>query len=336
MMNIDLGYNQENIISVSLMETKMGEKYKTLKTALQAIPLIDKVSGSPLPRLDGVMFIEVGEGDEKVPLSAYYGEADKDFNQILGLEVLQGTDFSSLSETELASAVLINEKTAKTLGWDDPVGKKLTNGLIVTGVVKDFHYSSAQSEINTALIKYGVDEIRNIQFSFRQGDKEAVKAQVKDVFASFGVDRPFEMKDIESYFADDYDQEAKLVNIFNVLTGLLMVIAFLGLFALSTFENQLREKEIGIRKVLGASYLQLLKALNRRFVMLIMIAMIISIPITYFLIDQWLTAFAYRIDNLLPYFTISIMGVVILAIVVLSMHSYFNARKNPVNVLRNE
>ena len=183
---------------------------------------------------------------------------------------------------------------------------------------------------------YGVDEIRNIQFSFREGDKEAVKSQVIDVFESFGVQKAIEMKEIESYFADSYAQEAKLVSIFDILTGLLMIISFLGLFALSTFENQLREKEIGIRKVLGASYLQLLNALNNRFLLLIIIALLTSIPITFYLISQWLTAFAYRIESLLPYFTTSIVSVVVLSIIILSVHSYINARKNPVEVLRNE
>lgn len=336
MMNLDLGYNQENILSVSLTETKMGEKYQALKTALERIPAIDKVSGSPLPKLNSVTFFEVGEGEEKIPISAFYGVADKDFNEIMGLEILQGTDFSGLTESELATAVLINEKTAKVLGWDEPIGKKLSEGMIVRGVVKDFHYSSAHNEINTALIKYGVDEIQNIQFSFRQRDKEAVKAQVVGVFESFGVDEIFEMSEISDFFTDSYNKEAKLVSIFDVLTGLLVVIAFLGLFALSTFENQLRQKEIGIRKVLGASYLQLLNALNNRFLILIAIALIISVPITYYLINQWLSSFAYRIENLSPYFAMAIASVVILAIAVLSIHSYMNARKNPVNVLRNE
>ena len=336
MMNLDLGYKQENIVSVSLTETEIGERYQALKTALQAIPVIDKVSGSPLPRLNGVMFFEVGEGAEKVPNSAYFGEADKDFNDIMGLEILQGTDFSGLTEAELATAILINEKMLKTLGWDDPIGKELAEGMIVRGVIKDFHYSSAQNEIKSAIIMYGVDEIRNIQFSFREGDKEAVKSQVIDVFESFGVQKAIEMKEIESYFADSYAQEAKLVSIFDILTGLLMIISFLGLFALSTFENQLREKEIGIRKVLGASYLQLLNALNNRFLLLIIIALLTSIPITFYLISQWLTAFAYRIESLLPYFTTSIVSVVVLSIIILSVHSYINARKNPVEVLRNE
>lgn len=247
MVNIDLGYNQENIYSVNLLEVGLT-KYRELRTAIEAIPSIEKVSGSPLPRLDGAVFLDVGEGEEKVSITAFYGEADKDFNEILGLEVLQGTDFSTLTESELQDAVLINEKTVKTLGWDDPVGQELGKGMRVVGVVKDFHYSSVRNEIGAAMIKYG-DDIRNIQFSFRQRDKAAVEAQVASVFKDFGIDKPVEMKEIESFFSESYTKEEKLVGIFDVLTGLLMVIAFLGLFALSTFENQLREKEIGIRKL---------------------------------------------------------------------------------------
>uniref|UniRef100_UPI004048D2BA ABC transporter permease n=2 Tax=Roseivirga sp. TaxID=1964215 RepID=UPI004048D2BA len=336
MMNMDLGYNAADIMSIGLDKAGLLEKYPELRAELQAIPQIEKVTGSPLPNLNSVYFFDIGEGEEKIQLSAFFGNADKDFNELFGLEILQGSDFSQLTESELATAVLVNETTVKSIGWEDPIGKELAEGLKIVGVVKDFHYQSARSTIGSAVIKYSQDEIRNLQFKFRHGDKEAVEAQVAQVFKDFGVEQPIEMKEVDSFFAESYAREEKLVNIFDVLTGFLMAIAFLGLFALSTFENQLREKEIGIRKVLGAGYLQLVGTLNRRFLVLIIIALVASVPVSYYLINQWLTSFPYRIESLVPYFIYSIGGVIVLSLTILSVHSYMNAQKNPVNVLRNE
>ena len=336
MMNLDLGYNATNILSIGLDRLKLTENYQELRAELQAIPQIEKVTGSPLPNLNSALFFDIGEGEAKKQLTVFYGDADKDFNEVFGLEILEGVDFGQLTESELVNAVLVNETTVKTLEWSDPIGKELAEGFKIVGVVKDFHYRSALSAIGAAVIKYNKDEIRNLQFKFRHGDKEAVEAQVGQIFKDFGVEQPIEMEAVDSFFAQSYAREEKLVNIFDVLTGFLMAIAFLGLFALSTFENQLREKEIGIRKVLGAGYLQLVATLNRRFFVLIVIALIASVPISYYLVNQWLASFPYRLGNLSFYFIYALGGVIVLSIGILSTHGYFSARKNPVDVLRNE
>lgn len=335
MVNMDLGYNAQNILSFDMTKDGVYGKYKEIRAELEKIPQISKVTGSPMPDLTSVMFFEKdGEGNE-ISLSPFYGTADKDFNELFELEIVMGTDFSGVPASELSRATLLNETAVKQLGWEDPIGKKL-EGLVVVGVMKDFRFRSAKSKVDPAMIVYHGTEHHNMQFRFREGDREAVLAQVEAVWDQFAPNEPFEYDEISSFFAGSYHREENLVRIFDLLTVFLVIVAFLGLFALSTFESQLREKEIGIRKVLGATYANLISTLNRRFMALILIAIGASVPLSYSLIKQWLDDFPYRIESTVPYFTWALVSIVILASLLLSIHGYLNSRKNPATVLRNQ
>ncbi|OEK04770.1 ABC transporter permease [Roseivirga misakiensis] len=337
LMNMDLGYNEENILSLNLTSAGLFEKYEEARNELERIPQIEKVTGSPLPNLNSVIMMEVENGDEKVNLNCFYGAADVDFNEIFGLEFIHGSGFDGLTESELKAASIINETALKQLGWEgDPIGRELMKGKVVTGVVKDFHYRSGKSKIGPILIDNQMGQIRNLQFKFKEGNRAAVTAQVQSALKGLVPDQTIELEEVEDYFADSYGKEESLVNIFDLLTGLLMMVAFLGLFALATFENQLREKEMSIRKVLGASYFSLIRVLNKKFSWLILIAVLVSIPVSYALITNWLASFPYRVENLVPYFLVSIGAVIILAAIILGTYSYFNTQKNPANILRND
>ncbi len=336
LINMELGYNEKNVISLNLAGVTAGPNYNELRTELEKIPFIEQVSGSPLPNLNSVMFIQNDDQGNELNLTPFYGIADKDFNELFELRVIEGTDFNGLTESELTHAALINETAQKQLGWEDPIGRKLTNDITIVGVVQDFIYRSAKNKIDPAVIMYGTEDIRNLQFRFRKGNRAEVLKQAKAAWNSFGTSRLFEYQEVAAFFADSYQKEERLVRIFDVLTIFLITVAFLGLFALSAFESQLREKEVGIRKVLGASYLNLIGILNRRFVVLIAVALITSIPLSYYLINQWLQDFPYQINSVVPYFAIASAGILVMALFMLSMHGFFNSRKNPVEVLRNQ
>ena len=336
LINMELGYNEKNVISLDLTGEEEGPKYAELRAELEKIPFIEKVSGSPLPNLNSVLFIEKDDKGEDINLTPFYGVADKDFNELFELKILEGTDFNGVTESELPKAALINETAQKALGWEDPIGRKLTEDMIVIGVMQDFMYQSAKSSIDPAIITYGTENLHYLQFRFRNGNRDEVLKRVEAAWESFGTSRPFEYQEVAAFFADSYQKEERLVRIFDVLTIFLITVAFLGLFALSSFESQLREKEVGIRKVLGASYLNLIGILNRRFVLLIAVALITSIPLSYYLINQWLQDFPYQINSVVPYFAIASAGILVMALCMLSVHGFFNSRKNPVEVLRNQ
>ena len=339
LINMDKGYNEENIMSMSLYQEDQKLNYETLKNKLQTIPQIEAITSSPLPIFPPPpppSIVEV-EG-RKYAIFFLIGAADKNFNEMFQLEVLEGTDFSQVPNSELSEAAIINETAKKKLGLNPSIGAKLPSGKRVVGVVKDFFYQSAKSEIDPASIEYRPRDFNNIQFSYREGNKGQVLAQVELALKDFGLKSTPTISEVEGVFERQsyYEAEATLKKIFNLLTGTVILVAFLGLFALASFESNAREKEIGIRKVLGANYLHLLKALNKHFLWLMFLAFTISIPITFYLVEKWLQAFPYRLESLGSFGLTSVLTITTIAAIILGVHCYFSAQKNPVDVLKNE
>ena len=336
MINMDFGYNVENVHYINLYKGGFGGKYEQLKTELARIPQILDVSGAPMPTRGIGFSFPIEKNGERVLIDFMTGAADIDFADLLEIEILQGRSFSELETSELKKAVLINETAHKELGVDDPIGVELAGRYKIVGVMKDFHFADAKSQISPLLISTRKPEIPNLHFKFKEGERATVMLAVKNVWESFNTGTPFETTELATFYTSAYQQEETLVRIFNWLTAMLVVIAFLGLFALSSFEGQLREKELGIRKVLGANYLQLIKALSQRFVVLVVLALLLATPVCYYLINNWLSSFPYRITDLTPQFSIATAAIIFLAISILGVHGYLSSRKNPVDVLRNE
>lgn len=334
LINKDIGYNTESIVNLSLTDVGLYDKFEEVKTALETIPSINDMAGSPLPGLGFVFFVK--ETEDSPSMTLFYGYAEKNFNDLLKIELLQGEGFDNLDAAELENAILINEAAAEVLGFEDPIGKKLDNDMVIRGVLKDFHYWSARSKIGPAAIQYGKDNITNIQIRCKAGDLEKVKAQIEVALAPLNPTAAVELTPLENYFSSSFQKEERLVSIFDYLTAILVVVSFLGLFALATFENQLREKELGIRKVLGAKAFNLIVIMNSKFFYLIVIALVVSVPVSYWLISQWLADFSYRIDSLFQFYAVAILMVTLGSILSLSIQSYWKTKINPVEVLRND
>lgn len=336
LINMDLGYNAKNVINLDIYGGGFGKQYKELKTELERIPQIEVVSASAMPNIRGVMFIPMDVDGQEQNEVFWHSSADNNIVELFGFELVEGRSFDQLPDSELSTAVLLNETAAEKFDVEDLIGHEMIKGLKVVGVVKDFHYNSGKSEINPLMIQYNPNSVRYLHLRFREGDREAVMAQVTNTWDSFNTNKPFAYTDVDGFFKDAYEKEETLVQIFDLLTVLLVLIAFLGLFALSTFENQLRQKEMSIRRVLGAGHFALIQLMNRRFILLILISLAISIPATYYLVRDWLNDFPYRLSSVSLPFVFSSVGVIIMAVMVLTVHGYRNARKNPVDVLRNE
>ncbi|KYG73570.1 MULTISPECIES: ABC transporter permease [Roseivirga] len=340
LINIDKGYNEENIMSMSVRQEGQRLEYEVLKNKLESIPQIEVVTSATLPifppppppsmvEIEGRMFA----------MTFFTGFVDRNFNEIFQLEFLEGVDFTQVPESELGNAAIINETAKKKLALNPALGAKLPDGSKVVGVVKDFFFDTAKSEIQPASLTYYPRGFYNVQFSFRAGNKADVMAQVemamKQEFGLKSAPSMTELKTITQGF-NFYDAETTLKTIFNMLTGMVILVAFLGLFAMATFESNAREKELGIRKVLGANYFHILKTLNKHFVGLMVVAFLVSIPTTFYLVEEWLQAFPYRIEGLGSFGISSVAIIVLIATLILGAHSYLSTRKNPTEVLRNE
>jgi len=339
MINMDMGYNAERVINVDMARGDMFDKYQELKTELERNPMIEYVSGSPLPSTFGAMIFDVGEEGNKNQRFVSYGSADAGFMELYGLELISGKRFADLNESEKENAVMLNEAALALWDFDKEtvIGQKIPDSSFkVVGVVKDFHYRSAKIAIGPLMISYDPTQIRNLSMKFKEGNRADIIAYVDKIWNELGATDGFEYRDVEDYYAQSFQREESLIKIFDVLTVMLVVVAFLGLFALATFESQLKEKEMSIRKVLGANNLTLIKVMNSKFAWLIIIAMLVSIPVTQYLISTWLESFPYRIESTVPQYTIAALMIFGCAIGLLSFHGIKNARKNPVEILRNE
>lgn len=339
MINMDLGYNTQNLIDISLTQGGMYEKKEAFKNELQRSPLVEGLASGPIPKSNRAMIVEVGEEGNKIQQFFSYGAADADFIEITGLEILAGASFDQLQESELKNAVIINEAALELLGLspEESINEKIEGtGFRIVGVVKDFHISSTKSKISPLLIGYKPDEPYNLLVRYKAGVEAEVVAYAQSVWQELGATEPMKYSVIENYFDNAFKREEALISIFDGLTIMLITVAGLGLFALAVFESQIREKELCIRKVLGANPFALLRNLNMRFVLLIGLAMIISIPITQYLIKGWLEGFPYRINSTSLYFALSSGFVLLLAVVMLTLQGVNSVRKNPAEVLRNE
>ncbi|KYG73567.1 MULTISPECIES: ABC transporter permease [Roseivirga] len=338
MINMDLGYNTKNIISIEMRRSGLYDKMQTFKNEVQRSAIVEGIASGPIPTSGGAMIINIGEED-KVQQFFGYSAADKNFINIADLQIVAGNSFANVDESALANGVIINEAACELLDLspEEAISTKIPDSeMEIVGVIKNYHTSSTKSKIGPQIISYDEDQLSNVLIRYKAGDQDKVVAHAEAVLAELGYTEQLKYNVIENHFENAFKREEALISIFDGLTIMLISVAGLGLFALAVFESQIREKELCIRKVLGANSLTLLRNLNMRFVLLIGLALIISIPITQYLIGSWLDAFPYRIDSTANYFILAGGVVMVLAIVMLSIQGVNSVRKNPAEVLRSE
>ncbi len=335
LINKDIGYNTENVFNISLYQSGYGRRYQQLKTELERIPQIIAITGSSLPSSMMSMLLPIEKDGNETQVVFRTGAVDLNFHEVMDIDMIMGRALSEIPESQLENAAVINETAYKSMNSEDVIGTKLARFEIV-GIMKDFHVASTKSRISPVILTTEPSSIRNLQFRFRAGDRELIMSQLEELWEKLGETKPLQMSELATFYNGAFEREKVLVKIFNGLTVMLVLISFLGLLTISIFESKFRERELSIRKVLGASYLTLLRLSNGRFLWLIGVSLLISIPITHELISNWLEAFPYRLKNIDFYFLISSLGVLALSVVVLTLHGHKNAHKNPVDILRNE
>ena len=342
--NIKLGFEKEQVLVVR-NPGALGNNITPFKEALRKQNSIIDVSGSNT--LPGREFSNIGFGaegfDQGFTLNLCI--CDYDFLETLKLEMAQGRFFSRNFESDSHAAVL-NEKAVELLGWDDPIGKKINNwskergNFVVVGVVKDYHYESLHQEIRPMALflsggYYTYDE-SYISVRLNTADISGTVKYVEDTWNDFSQNMPFEY----SFLDDDYDNlyinEKQTRKLFTIFSFLAIFIACLGLFGLASFTADQRTKEIGIRKVLGASVPRIVTILNKSFVKWVMIANLVAWPTAWYAMSRWLQNFAYRIDLYLWMFVLAAIIAFFIALITISFQSVRAALKNPADSLRYE
>jgi putative ABC transport system permease protein len=268
---------------------------------------------------------------------------DKDFLDVYDIELLDGRTFTDQIHSDTrGQSFLINEKLAKELGWENPVGTQLGFSGVdsigtVIGVVKNFNYNSLHYDINTLGIymrpDWGYDEI---SVKIKAGAGEEVFTGLKKIWDQNVSDRPFEYSYLDEHFLAIYRADTQVTKVVASIATLAILIAMLGLFGLSALSTLNRVKEVGIRKVLGASGNSLLMLLTNKFTLLILSSFIIAAPVTYFFMKGWLENFAFRIEITFAPFLVAALISFLVAFITVGYHAIKALSVNPTDILRYE
>jgi putative ABC transport system permease protein len=335
----ELGYNKENMVIVPLSERDLRTKTEEMRDALLSQPgVVQAAASSDVPHNGFTSNGYIPEGySHSIMIHAL--DADEHFLETYGIDLLKGRNFSQEFATD-RDAYLINETLAQQLGWDDPLGRTIRrNGdRRVIGVVKDFQFATLHNKIEPLLITNTPwrNEFAFLSIKISTNDIRGTLGSIEKVYKKFSPSIPFEYFFLDDAFDTLYKSEERFEKIFQYFSLLAICIALLGLFSLSAYSAQQKSKEIGIRKVLGASVPQILSLFSRETVILIFTANVVACPVAFFVIRRWLENFAYRGRISAWAFAIAFAGSTAAAFLTISYQSLKAALKKPVEELRSE
>lgn len=340
MQNRQLGFDSEQVLVLKGAGALQG-KHNTFISELENIPGV--VTASATGALPGYFFDSTLFGLEQPAnydqTSLSYTLADYNFADALGLKIIEGRNFSREFSTD-STAFLINETAARVIGWYNPVGKTINSGGSaagqVIGVVEDFHFESLHSEIKPLIIPFIRWSPQNIAVRLEPGVANEYLASIQETWAAFVPQRPFDFAFLDQSLQRWYENETRIAKLFRIFTVLTLFIACLGLFGLAAYAAERRTKEIGVRKVLGATVSNIVSRLNREFLKLVLIGFLVATPIAWYTMNQWLADFAYRIDIGPGIFAVAGGAALLIALLTVSWQSVKAAVSNPVDSLRSE
>jgi putative ABC transport system permease protein len=338
MKNTELGYERENIITMPLLDRPpVMQNYETLVTTWKQHPAVVSVTASSqLPVNIASSTIINDDGNKDNDLAIYECSVNRDFLAVFGITLLNGRDFSSDVPTDEKDAVLLNETAAKALGWtpDEAIGKQFSNDgtKTVIGVVKDFHMHSMHLAIEPLMLR--LNTFANyIAVKIQPGHEKEVIALLETSIKKYSS-YPVEYHFLSDQFNQLYSTEMKMGELFGFFTIVSILIASLGLFGLAAFSAGQRTKEIGIRKTFGASAQNIVVLLTKGFIFLIVIAFVLSVPVSWFIMQHWLQGFAYHVT--MPWWMFAAAGTLALAVAAfaISFQSLRAARIDPAKTLK--
>ncbi len=346
MLNRNLGYETDQVVILPLKNLTTTFRrdaafLSTLKNKLLAYDMIQNVSGSKSSLPEGWMgtYFETTSGEQTLVV---YNYIDQDFVPTLGMKFLAGRNFSDEYPSDLEGSIIINESFARILGMESPVGHRLSEFFTtdfdrqIIGVVKDFHYESLHDPIYPAFMGMTGMEYNYVFIKVKGNRVREAITTIKKEFTALAPQVPFEYSFLDEAVARQYVREQHWVRMVEYASVFAILIACSGLFGLTLQVIFLRTREIGIRRVLGASARHILLLINREFIWLVLIANIIAWPAAYFAMSVILRNYAFRV-TLAPWvFLVSGLIALLMATVTVSIHALQAVRANPSDTLKYE
>jgi putative ABC transport system permease protein len=339
-LNSKIGFDKDQVIMVQGANT-LGEQHEAFKNELKQLADVENATSNNYLPVEGTHRDNNGfwkEGRQKID-KAVYGQiwaADEDYISTLGMKLLEGRNFDEKMKSDTA-AMIINQEMAKQLGLSKPLGERVQNWRVfhVIGLIEDFHFESMQQKIRPLclVLNKGGDIV---SVKVKSQNMASVLQSINTVWNKFMPHQPFRYTFMDESYARMYEDVDRMGKIFASFASLAIVVACLGLFALSAFMVEQRSKEISIRLVMGASMKNIFKLLTQNFVMLVMISFLIATPLAWYMMTKWLEDYEYKIPLSWDVFLVAGIISVAIAVLTISYQSISAALANPAKRLRSE
>jgi putative ABC transport system permease protein len=340
--NKDLGYSIERVVYLPLRTQETRSKYTILKNELIKHSNIMQVSAtSGLTGAGGSQGTMELASEEETTMMMRFSHIGYDYLETMGMRILEGRNFSREIASDTITSIIINETAVKEFGWENPIGKQFKAGedkpnYVVIGVVNDFYFYTFHQKIEPLIIWVDPKQCDFLIAKISPFEIDATLAYIEDVWEKQLPGFPFELSFLDEHFERIYQRDQNTGTLFSWFAAIAISIACLGQFGLASFTVEQKSKEIGIRKVLGASVPGIINMLIKDLAKWVLIASIIGIPIAYYAMQDWLGSFVYRTNMNIFTFILSIIVVLLIALLTVSYQSIRASQANPVKALRYE
>jgi len=345
MRNTDMGINKSHVINMELRGS-LRKQYHTIKSELLRNPdimVVCATNGSFSTRVGSDKFGWEGKPEDKRIFMPIHS-VDFDYQKIFDIKMAQGRYFSRDYPTDISDGIIVNETAAKIMGMESPIGQRMScsipfssqkSGTII-GVVKDFHFRSLHEKIDPLVLVIAPGWFMDVYIRMKPENVPETLGFIEKTIKKFAPDFPFEYSFLDEDIDNLYKADQQIGNLVRYGTFLAIFIACLGLFGLASFTAEKRTKEIGIRKVLGASVSGIVFLLTREFTRWVILANLIAWPVAYYIMSRWLQNFAYHINIGIGTLLLSASLALVIALITTSFQAFKTAASNPVDSLRYE
>ncbi len=346
--NANLGFDKEQMLIIPFFDNSMNDKYETVKNELAAHPNVVSAAAcynAPIGESNGFAISVFPDGrDAGAKFVINMNIIDFDYIDSFGLEIIAGRKFSKEFTSDYEKAFIVNEAALKNLGYvspEDAIGKKFIIGInfmegTVIGVVKDFHITSLHEDIGPLLMLHKPEWFNSMVVKIRPNDISGTLAFLEKTWIKFVPNYPFSSSFLDERIDRMYQSEKQTSIIIRTFSMIAIVIACLGLFGLAAYTAEKRTKEIGIRKVMGATVSNLIFMLSTEFTKWVLVANIVAWPVAYYALSRWLRSFAYRTSIGLAPFILAASLAFLIALFTVSFQAVKAALANPIESLRYE
>jgi putative ABC transport system permease protein len=335
--NGDMGFTSTNLLLLYPDSKGFGRSFDAFKKELMNIPDIESVSGArTLPGSEVRAIMKLPRKNNPSETVSVEGvSVDKDFIETMGIKMVTGASFSDAGTNDSRRECLINESAMNEFGLLHPLGEEI-GGLRIIGVVRDFRMHSFREKTSPLIITKGTQSIREVAIRTRLGSAPNTIKSIQDLSKDFNNGKFMEYETFDERLGPLYTQEHKFAKVIGYATGLAIFIACLGVYGMSVLVCHQRVKEIGVRKVLGASLHDIYFMVTREFLGLVLVSTVVALPLTIYFMNKWLQQFAYRTELDLWVFVLAVTIDTAIVLATVTVQATRAAAANPARSLRHE